>query len=163
MPNEVILKMRNVSIEGYTYSPTIHPRVALEGEIIERLDIMPAPGIKKVIFNNPATIILWNDGTKTVSKCHNEKFDKEKGFAMAVAKKTVGSYAKIKKLIDQAVKQDTFPFATKKEAEIFFHDKPQLEKSKKIMHMKINPYGVSFSDDGGKTWDTNRKENPYEI
>lgn len=154
MSNEVILRMRNVSIEGNTYSYGEHPRVELEGEIIEQLDIMPAPGIKKVIFNNPATIILWNDGTKTVSKCHNEKFDKEKGFAMAVAKKTVGSYAKIKKLIDQAVAQDTFPFVTKKEAEIFFHDKPQLKKSKKIMHMKINPYGVSFSDDGGKTWYT---------
>lgn len=154
MLNEVILRMRNVLIERNTYSYGEHPRVELEGEIIEQLDIMPAPGIKKVIFNNPATIILWNDGTKTVSKCHNEKFDKEKGFAMAAAKKTVGSYAKIKKLIDQAVVQDTFLFATKKEAEIFFHDKPQLEKSKKIMHMKINPFGISFSDDGGKTWYT---------
>ena len=27
------------------------------------------PGIKKVIFNDPATIVLWDDGTKTVVKC----------------------------------------------------------------------------------------------
>lgn len=26
------------------------------------------PGIKKVIFNNPATVALWTDGTKTVVK-----------------------------------------------------------------------------------------------
>ena len=26
------------------------------------------PGIKKVIFNNPATIVFWRDGTKTVVK-----------------------------------------------------------------------------------------------
>ena len=27
------------------------------------------PDIEKVIYNNPATIILWTDGTKTVVKC----------------------------------------------------------------------------------------------
>lgn len=163
MSNEVILKMRNVFITGNTYSFNEYPRVELEGEIIERLDIMPAPGIKKVIFNSPATIILWNDGTKTVSKCHNEEFDKEKGFAMAVAKKTVGSYAEIKKLIDQADVQNIFSFVTIKETDTFIHDKSELENSKKIMRMRTMPFEISFSDNGGKTWDTNRKENPYEI
>ena len=46
------------------------------------------PKIIKVIFNNPATIIKWDDGTKTVVKCQDgDTFDPEKGFAMAVAKK----------------------------------------------------------------------------
>ncbi len=48
------------------------------------------PPIKRVIFHDPATIILWMDGTKTVVKCHNEPFDKEKGFAMAILKKMHG-------------------------------------------------------------------------
>lgn len=44
--------------------------------------------IKKVIFNNPATIILWSDGTKTVVKCQEgDEFDKELGMAMAISKK----------------------------------------------------------------------------
>lgn len=44
--------------------------------------------IKKVIFHDPATIIYWNDGTKTVVKTQNgEKFDPEKGMAMAICKK----------------------------------------------------------------------------
>ena len=44
--------------------------------------------IKKVIFNGPATIVLWTDGTKTVVKCaEGEIFDFEKGIAMAVWKK----------------------------------------------------------------------------
>lgn len=48
--------------------------------------------IKKVIFNDPATIILWADGTRTVVKCANdEKFDPEKGLAMAFAKKAIGN------------------------------------------------------------------------
>ena len=49
-------------------------------------------GIDKVIFNEPATIILWKDGTKTVVKAQDgELFDKEKGFAMAVLKKMAGN------------------------------------------------------------------------
>ena len=35
--------------------------------------------IDKVIFNDPATIVFWKDGTKTVVKATNEKFDREKG------------------------------------------------------------------------------------
>lgn len=49
------------------------------------------PGMEKVIFNDPATIILWDDGTKTVVKAHDEPFDKEKGLAMAIAKKALGN------------------------------------------------------------------------
>lgn len=48
--------------------------------------------IKNVIFNYPATIVFWNDGTKTVVKVQNEKFDPEKGLAMAVAKKYFGNH-----------------------------------------------------------------------
>lgn len=48
--------------------------------------------IKDVIFNNPATIILWKDGTKTVVKCgEGEAYDPEKGMAMAIAKKLLGN------------------------------------------------------------------------
>lgn len=47
--------------------------------------------IKNVIFNDPATIIFWSDGTKTVVKAENESFDPEKGLAMAIAKKSLGN------------------------------------------------------------------------
>lgn len=44
--------------------------------------------IKKVIFNDPATIVFWSDGTKTVVKRgENDTFDPEKGLAMAISKK----------------------------------------------------------------------------
>lgn len=49
------------------------------------------PFIKNVIFNEPATIVFWTDDTKTVVKCQNEKFDPEKGLAMAIAKKALGN------------------------------------------------------------------------
>lgn len=44
--------------------------------------------IKRVVFNGPATIVFWNDGTKTVVKCaEGETYDKEKGLLAAMAKK----------------------------------------------------------------------------
>lgn len=50
------------------------------------------PEIKNVIFNDPATIVFWEDGTKTVVKCQNgDEFDPEKGLAMAIAKKAYGN------------------------------------------------------------------------
>lgn len=48
--------------------------------------------IKNVIFNDPATIVFWDDGTKTVVKCsEGDKFDPEKGLAMAITKKALGN------------------------------------------------------------------------
>ena len=49
------------------------------------------PKIKNVIYNRPATIVFWKDGTKTVVKCENEEYDPEKGLAMAIAKKALGN------------------------------------------------------------------------
>ena len=47
--------------------------------------------ITRVIFNDPATIVFWSDGTKTVSKCHpDDYFNKETGLAMAICKKILG-------------------------------------------------------------------------
>lgn len=47
--------------------------------------------IEDVIFNAPATIVFWKDGTKTVVKATNEEFDPEKGLAMAIVKKLYGN------------------------------------------------------------------------
>ena len=44
--------------------------------------------IKKVIFSDPATIVLWEDGTKTVVKTQKgDQYDPEKGLAMACMRK----------------------------------------------------------------------------
>lgn len=47
--------------------------------------------VKKVIYKDPATIVLWTDGTRTVVKCHNEPYDPEKGLAMCILKKGFGN------------------------------------------------------------------------
>lgn len=49
-------------------------------------------GIQNVIFNYPATIVYWTDGTKTVVKVSpDDKWDPEKGLAMAIVKKAYGN------------------------------------------------------------------------
>ena len=47
--------------------------------------------IKKVIFSPPATIIIWDDNTKTIVKAQeDEPYDPEKGMAMCIAKHIYG-------------------------------------------------------------------------
>lgn len=48
--------------------------------------------IKKVIFNDPATIVIWSDNSKTVVKCQpGDTYSKEVGLAMCIAKKYLGN------------------------------------------------------------------------
>lgn len=68
--------------------------------------------IKNVIFNDPATIVFWEDGTKTVVKCQDgDEFDPEKGLAMAIAKKAYGNKGgycnKLKKWLPKEEPVDT--------------------------------------------------------
>lgn len=83
--------------------PTVQPVTLRAGDLIGIMDDIRATraivdytrcfknGIKKVIFNDPATIIIWNNGDKTIVKCgEGETFDPEKGLAMAIAKRFLG-------------------------------------------------------------------------
>ena len=59
---------------------------------------------KRIIFNGPATIVFWKDGTKTVVKAENEEFDAEKGVAMAYLKKFLGNKGNYFNTIKKAIK-----------------------------------------------------------
>ena len=62
--------------------------------------------IRKVIFNDPATIVFWSDNTKTVVKCGPEDtFDMEKGLAMAIVKKMAGNDNSFHKVFKQYTKK----------------------------------------------------------
>ena len=67
----------------------------------------PSVAIKKVYFNDPATVVLWADGTKTIVRAENEEYDPEKGLAMAIAKKSLGNkgsyYETFKKWLPEVV------------------------------------------------------------
>ena len=78
--------------------------------------------ITKVIFNNPATIVFWSDGKKTVVKCAgDEAFDEEKGLAMAISKRVLGNkgnyYNEFKKWLPKIdICEDRVPFKDAVEA-----------------------------------------------
>lgn len=81
-------------------------RIAIEDEL-NGSDGGIKPRIQKVIFNDPATIILWTDGSKTVVKCQpGDIYDREKGFAMAYLKKLLGNDNTFNKEINKWVSDD---------------------------------------------------------
>lgn len=58
--------------------------------------------IKQVIFNDPATVVVWWDDTKTVVKCQKgDTFDKEKGLAMAICKRLFGNESNYNNIINK--------------------------------------------------------------
>jgi hypothetical protein len=68
--------------------------------------------IKQVYFNEPVTVVLWADGTKTIVKCQEgDTYSKETGLAVAIAKKALGNKGNFnevfKKWIPEYGKDDT--------------------------------------------------------
>lgn len=82
--------------EDKTMNPYL-PRNAVYGLLAPKIEYdklynaAAKRAIKKVIFNDPATIVYWADETKTVVRAEGEKFDPEKGLAVAIAKKYFGN------------------------------------------------------------------------
>lgn len=47
--------------------------------------------ITRVIYNDPATVVFWSDGTKTTSRCSDmDEYNPETGFALCWLKKMLG-------------------------------------------------------------------------
>ena len=50
------------------------------------------PGIKNAYFNDPVTVVMWSDGTKTMVKCQDgDTYSKEVGLALCISKKALGN------------------------------------------------------------------------
>lgn len=63
--------------------------------------------VVKVIYNNPATIVIWDDGTKTISKCSAEDtYNPTTGLTVAVLKKLVGGES-LRRLYDDWLPEDS--------------------------------------------------------
>lgn len=70
--------------------PSAYPGSTL-GLVYQERKIRPTFDIDKVIFNPPATIVFWLDGTKTVVKCkEGEEFSEWAGIALCLAKRLYG-------------------------------------------------------------------------
>lgn len=70
---------------------------------LSREEKLNPSNIKKIIFNPPATIVIFKDDTKVVVKAYNEEFDEEKGFLMAMAKVMFESRTEFNRVIDKGI------------------------------------------------------------
>lgn len=61
---------------------------------------------KQVIYNPPATIVFWKDGTKTIVKCsEGDIYNKYFGFCAALAKKLYGNNNRVNKIVNDGLYQ----------------------------------------------------------
>lgn len=98
---EIPIKVNSLSL-NHSWDGVSH--IELDGCIIEGTAYDP---IERVIFNDPATIVIWKDGTKTVVKCQKgDTFSKELGLAMAISKKFFSNKGKYNEVFKKWTKED---------------------------------------------------------
>ena len=80
--------------------PTYVKLVGIYDSALIQHHVASAYGVKKIIYNDPATIVFWKDGTKTVVKCaKGEKFNEYTAFCAALAKKVYGTNSRVTKIV----------------------------------------------------------------
>lgn len=91
-------------IEGY-FRPSVYKAHNAREKLTPVHPVGPKPVPKKVKFSGPATIILWEDGTKTVVKCQKEDvWSDEVGIVMCYAKKMLGNKSNFNNIFREAMK-----------------------------------------------------------
>lgn len=64
--------------------------------------------IDRVIYDGPATVVFWKDGTKTVVKCHGDDvFSERVGLLMCIAKKAYGGNGAFNDVLAEHSADDT--------------------------------------------------------
>ena len=100
---------------SYIYECDCDAEAVIEEYEDDEPDCWGIPDIDRVVFSEPATIVFWTDGTKTVVKCMpGEKFEKYAGFMAACMKKMFGSTSRAKAIMNECI-----------------YDQPKPEKKKK--------------------------------
>lgn len=108
--------------------------------------------IERVIFSNPATIVIWKDGIKTVAKCRKgDTYSKEAGLAICYMKKIMGSRKKFLKVMKKWIPEENSELSPLKKAAdmaVEAMKRGDLESAGKIAEdYKKNPReGTSFDE-----------------
>lgn len=100
--------------------------------------------VKNIIFNGPATIVFWKDGTKTMVKCHEKDTpDKSKAIALCFMKKMFGNTSEfntvLRTYVPEAYIEPVEPTAPVDKSNIF------------ISHFCDSPLFNMFNDGGVAT------------
>ena len=69
---------------------------------LTRIGFMPE--IERVIFNDPATVVFWKDGQKTVVKCQEgDSYNEQTGLLMCIAKRYFGNTGRFNDVLHEWV------------------------------------------------------------
>lgn len=120
------------------YPPTTYPPTTAKF-VTPTSKLIAAYKIKNVIFNNPYTIVFWQDGTKTTVTCGaGDVFDEEKGIFACITKKLYGNKGSyidnIKPFLTENVEKEKTRLAEKKKK--VEADAKALEEKRKQRHIK---------------------------
>lgn len=92
-----------------TFYPEMFAASNLKARAVERLK-SAVPQIKRVVFNNPATVVIWDDGSKTVVKCQpGDTYSKETGLALCIAKKYLGNKGNFNEVFKKWIPEEAEP------------------------------------------------------
>lgn len=87
--------------DSFSWNGTIRSKRELTNQ-----DKLNPKNIKKVIFNPPATVVIFNDDTKMIAKTHDEyNFDPEKGFMACMMRVMFDSRADFNRLMEKSIEE----------------------------------------------------------
>lgn len=115
---EIPVTITNMETERFSYESIM--RIKLNGIVDgrssvgykdpRRIGVLKIPSdmtYKRVIFNDPATIVIWEDGSKTIVKCQKgDVYDPEKGLALCFMKKALGNKGNFSTLLKTELPRD---------------------------------------------------------
>lgn len=100
-----LFRVREMAVEqSYCEAPTVEAKLELERIDPKSMKLVFTPYFltdeqvlgklkaRRVVFNPPATVVIWEDGTKTVVKCDkDDKYNVMTGIALCYMKKALGN------------------------------------------------------------------------
>lgn len=106
VPSRMLSKMPQIKLSipfpelSYCYADAPISRSIISKMVDKLPTINPRYIPEKIIYNNPATIVFWKDGTKTVvKKAPHEKFNTYHAFCAALAKKILGNNSRVNAIV----------------------------------------------------------------
>lgn len=113
-PTEMYTEYGHAPILRGEFLPDVFAASNLRAKGVEylnsRFGVGAVPQIKNVIFNDPATVVIWSDGTKTVVKCQpGDTYSKETGLALCIAKKSLGNKGNFNEVFKKWIPEETEP------------------------------------------------------
>ena len=94
--NIATIQGRYATTDTWAVGPILEQQVHLSSEYannvyLNNIKVNLVPSVTKVIFNDPATIVYFEDGTKTiVKKMEGETYNPDYGFALCIMKRAYG-------------------------------------------------------------------------